>query len=603
MKNYLNFIFKAKTYTRAVCLLLFIMSCQSKTYKTVDIGPSEKDELETLYKHNLNLAYTYLDSINLNNSIKNNRNLYIKSRYYFKKNEPILSYIEKDNYKSLNSPNLLRIQEEDATDIKINQPIGYQVIEENLFSDAIDTLALNRALQVTAARLKLIEKNSALNFKNHHILWIVKDAIIRVATTGLSNFDSPMLGASLQESGYTLTTIENILDIYKDNFKNTSLLDKWHVELKNSLKILDTDFDSFDRYTFIKKHTNKQLELLNATQKDWNVQFPFEFAIKSNITSLFSANTFNLGYFSDYKSDTTHLETKTILGKKLFEDKQFSIHNDMACATCHIKNKAFTDGKVTFNKKLKRNTPTLTYSGLQKSFFLDNRSGSLEGQIVGVINNHDEFGTDLQYMINQINKTETYSRAFDTLYKRGATDMNIRHAIASYVRSLNTFDSKFDNNINGKEHSLTDIEKKGFNLFMGKAACATCHFPPLFNGTLPPNFNESELEIIGVSETKENKKIDDDLGRYDIFKTEERKGAFKTPTIRNIALTAPYMHNGVFETLEQVMDFYNQGGGSGLGFDVPHQTLPFENLNLSDEDQQAIILFMKTLTDNQFKSI
>ncbi len=598
MNIYLNFKFKAKAYTLGVCLLLLSLSCQKKENKNIKKQDTKKDKLEKLYSHNLIMAYQYLDSININKNIDTNKNLYIKSRKFFKKSEPILSYIEKENYKSLNSPNLLRIQEEDLTDIKINQPIGYQVIEENLFSDTIDTLALSRALKVTIGRLKLIENNKDLNFKDYHILWIIKDAITRIATTGLSNFDSPMLGASLKESGYALLTLHDILDIYKSNFKNKVLLKEWKLELEHSLETLNTDFDRLDRYSFIKNRTHKQLELLNATQKDWKVEFPLEFAIKNNATSLFSNNTFNLDYFSDYKSDTTHLKTKIKLGKALFKDNRFSINNDMSCATCHIKEKAFTDGKITFNKKLKRNTPTLTYSGLQKSFFFDNRSGSLEGQIVGVINNHDEFNTGLEHIIDIVKSDKNYSKSFDTLYKRGATDMNIRHSIASYVRSLNTFNSKFDNNINGKEETLTIIERKGFNLFMGRAACASCHFPPLFNGTVPPNFNESELEIIGVSETNRNKKLDDDLGRYNIFKTQERKGAFKTPTIRNIALTAPYMHNGVYETLEEVMDFYNKGGGAGLGFDVPHQTLPFDTLDLSDDEQQAIIAFMKTLTDN-----
>ena len=235
-----------------------------------------------------------------------------------------------------------------------------------------------------------------------------------------------------------------------------------------------------------------------------------------------------------------------------------------------------------------------------KSFFLDNRAGSLEGQIVGVVKNHDEFNTDLEHIIKVIKEDKNYSIAFDTLYKRGATDLNIRHSIASYIRTLNPFNSKFDNNINGKENTLTKEEIKGFNLFMGKAACATCHFPPLFNGTVPPNFNESELEVIGVAQTQKNKYLDNDYGRYNIFKTEERKGAFKTPTIRNIVLTAPYMHNGAYNNLEDVMDFYNKGGGVGLGFDLPNQTLPFENLNLSNEEIQYIIIFMETLTDSDY---
>ena len=596
MEIYSNFTFKAKTCI-FVCLLLLSTACVNNNTKTVAKPISKTEQLEKLYRQNLVKAYQYLDSINLDNKNGINKDYYEISRKYLKKSEPILSYANKENYKSLNAPNLLRIHEEDPTDINISKPIGYQVIEEHLFSETMDTLALARALKVTSSRLKLIEHNIALNLKDYHVLWLIRDAVVRIATTGLSNFDSPVLGNSLEESIYVLNTLHEILNIYQSNFKNKALFIEWETALKKSVELLKTDFYNLDRYTFIKKHTHKQLELLRDTKVDWSVSFPFELALNTNATSLFAKNTFNLEYFSDYKNDTTYLQTKVELGKALFNDTRFSINNNMSCATCHIKQKGFADGKVTFNQKLKRNTPTLTYSGLQKSFFLDNRSGSLEGQIVGVVNNHDEFGTDLKHIIKIVKDDKNYAKSFDSLYNRGGTDMNIRHSIASYVRSLNLFNSKFDNNINGKENTLTKIEKKGFNLFMGKAACATCHFPPLFNGTVPPNFNESELEIIGVPETVENKVLDDDLGRYNVFKTEERKGAFKTPTLRNIALTAPYMHNGVYNTMEQVMDFYNKGGGKGLGLNVSHQTLPFDNLNLSEMEQQAIIAFMKTLTD------
>ncbi|WP_203257897.1 cytochrome-c peroxidase [Hyunsoonleella ulvae] len=597
MSTYLNVTFRAKTYAISVCLLLLYTSCKQKeNLRKEKLSNTEK--LEKLYRSHLKMAYQYLDSIHVENTNKINEVYYLKSRYNFKKSEPILAYFEKENYKSLNAPNLLRVHEEDPTDIKINQPIGYQVIEENLFVDVIDTLVIERAIRVTRDRLKLIEHNTTLKFKDYHILWLIRDAIVRTATTGLSNFDSPVFGESLKESSLALSTLDEVLNIYKNNFNNQSILKQWSSEIQKAIKTLvDTDFENFNRYQFIKTHTNKQLELLNTTQKDWNIDFPFELAIKNNTTSLFSKNSFNLDFFSDYKSDTTHLKTKIELGKVLFNDKRFSINNDMSCATCHIKEKAFTDGRITFNKNLNRNTPTLTYSGLQKSFFMDNRSGSLEGQIVGVVTNHDEFNTDLNHIVKVVKNDKKYSKAFDSLYKRGATDINIRHSIASYVKSLNAFDSKFDKNINGEVNSLTNKEIKGFNLFMGKAACATCHFPPLFNGTIPPNFNETELEVIGVPKTKKNKILDDDLGRYYLFKTDSRKGAFKTPTIRNINLTSPYMHNGIYNNLEQVMDFYNKGGGKGLGFDIPYQTLPFDSLDLTEDEQQAIIAFMMTLTD------
>jgi len=135
---------------------------------------------------------------------------------------------------------------------------------------------------------------------------------------------------------------------------------------------------------------------------------------------------------------------------------------------------------------------------------------------------------------------------------------------------------------------------------MGKGLCATCHFMPLTNGTVPPFFSDHEKEVIGVPKTAANKELDEDLGFYwrHNEELEVHKGMFKTPTIRNAALTAPYMHNGVYNTLEEVMNFYNKGGGGGLGFDLEHQTLPFDELKLSPKEEKALVTFVKTLSDN-----
>ena len=170
-------------------------------------------------------------------------------------------------------------------------------------------------------------------------------------------------------------------------------------------------------------------------------------------------------------------------------------------------------------------------------------------------------------------------------------------ALSSYIGTLNGFDSKFDRNIRAEEDTFTEEEKHGFNLFMGKALCATCHFVPLTNGTVPPFFTETEKEVIGVPETAKNLGLDGDYGFYWQYKADLHKGMFKTPTVRNSALTAPYMHNGVYQTLEEVINFYNKGGGAGLGFDLPHQTLPFDELNLTQEEQQALVAYLKTLSD------
>src|SRR5699024_10797950 len=138
-------------------------------------------------------------------------------------------------------------------------------------------------------------------------------------------------------------------------------------------------------------------------------------------------------------------------------------------------------------------------------------------------------------------------------------------------------------------------EIKGFNLFMGKAKCATCHFMPLFNGTTPPKYIASEAEVIGVPKSQTDSVIDPDLGWYKTIGVDYYKHAFKTPTIRNISKTAPYMHNGIDSTLKQVMVFYNNAGPAGLGFKLSNQTLPEDSLDLTNQEIDAIIAFMKSL--------
>jgi cytochrome c peroxidase len=140
-------------------------------------------------------------------------------------------------------------------------------------------------------------------------------------------------------------------------------------------------------------------------------------------------------------------------------------------------------------------------------------------------------------------------------------------------------------------------------LFAGKAKCATCHFIPVFNGTIPPWYNKTESEIIGVpvSPVTRNAVIDPDPGRYAIHRLDELAFAFKTPTVRNAALTAPYMHNGAYQTLEEVIAFYHLGGGSGIGIDLPGQSLPFDNLQLSTPEKKALIAFIHALTDEVAK--
>jgi cytochrome c peroxidase len=582
-----------------MCLFLVsIISCKQEkaaSYTKVD-SKALVVKVEEYYSHHLDSCITLLEEINIVDEVSEKLNKYKLARKEFKLLEPILSFVDKENYKSLNSPNLLRIDEEDATNIKIRNPFGFQVIEELLHEDEVDVIALKDAVNITKNRLKLIAANNTLYLKKHHILWLLRDQIARIALVGITGFDSPVLEQSLLEAKTNYETLLFIINTYKSEFSKDKLYTDFVNELQAAQKVLqEGNFELFNRYNFIKNHAHKQLELLASTAEDWKVEFPLTTAFNNNITSLFSKETFNIDFFNDYHQlEKAKSNEKIALGRKLFNDKNLSKDGVMSCATCHIKDKAFTDGLATFPKQ-KRNTPTLPYAAYQQTFFHDGRAGSLEGQIVGVVENKNEFHTNLENLTETVKNDSVYTKSFTDLYGK-VTDFNIRNAIANYIRSLGDFSSKFDKNINNKENTLTASEVNGFNLFMGKAKCATCHFPPVFNGTVPPNFTETEVESIGVPNLEETE-LDDDLGAYSIFKTEERKYFFKTSTVRNISKTAPYMHNGVYETLEQVVDFYNKGGGQGLGYEVPNQTLPLDKLNLSEKEIKDLIAFMEALTD------
>ena len=495
--NSILFFIRAKAYTICICLLLLFSSCKEDKYEVQPV--SLNSQIEAIYTSELQHIISALDTLIVSKTITDKIKYYKKARYHFKTIEPILAFVDKSNYKSLNAPNILQVEEDAPTDIKINNPFGFQVIEELLHEKKKDTTTINKITRKTNSRLKLLKQNTYIKLKDYHIVWLIRYQIVRIATTGITGFDSPVLAASLTESQYTYNTLINLLELHKTKFSSKKLYDEIVSSFNTSIENLKQPFDTFDRYIFIKNNTDKQLKLLLKLQEDWSIQYPFEMALSNTMISLFSKDAISTYYFTDYKSDTTLIKQKVVFGKKLFNDKRLSKDNNMACVSCHFKEKAFTDGKVTFNSKIKRNSPTLNYSAYQQSYFMDARSGSLEGQVIGVSNNHDEFNLPIDSLVNKLYEIQEYKTLLDTLYNnKKNNNFNIRHAIASYIRTLNTFNSKFDKNITLKENTLTSEEKKGFNLFMGKAACATCHFAPVFNGTVLPDFKHTQLEIIGV---------------------------------------------------------------------------------------------------------
>ncbi|WP_396600528.1 cytochrome-c peroxidase [Algibacter sp. R77976] len=599
-----------KIVFQIIFISALIISCKKEKYKPEKtISSTENsmfnDDIRDYYFQTLDSAAFYMQKIDTLNTLEENRTNFLESRKWYKHVEPLLIAYDYENYLSMNAPNLLKIEMDDITEIKKIKPKSYQVLEEYLFGDeTISSKELYRVYYYLKARIPFVRKNHIIvRQRDRHNLKMIRDGIVNIATKGITGFDSPILANSLKEAIYNYNAIKTVINIYKNTFKNPNLHIKWLSEIDNSIAMLKSgDFDTFDRYLFIRDHSNKQLELINETAKDWNIKLSQSRALDPTSTNIFSETFFNKKMFSIPHSPAITKE-RIDLGKTLFNDEALSISGTISCATCHIKEKAFTDGnKLAIGldgTQLQRNTPTLAYAMYQTTFFYDGRGDGLEGQIVNVANNKNEFHIDLKTIEKRIRENPKYKQQFDSLYSGKTNNQNVRHAIATYIRSLTPFNSKFDRNMQKKEKTLTEQEIEGFNLFMGKAACATCHFPPSFFGTVPPKFDETEFENLGVTKTANfiNPIIDEDPGLYYPFKVEEKRHFFKTSTVRNIELTAPYMHNGAFKTLEEVLDFYNFGGGQGMGLDVPYQTLPPDSLNLKKKESEAIIAFMKSLTD------
>ncbi|QJB30755.1 cytochrome-c peroxidase [Chitinophaga oryzae] len=527
------------------------------------------------------------------------------ARLAYKKAEALAAYYTPLTVKSINGA---PVPEMDANDQHTTtQPEGFQVIEPLLFPvyDTAQKTMLEEYVAVLAAdmrRLKMLALQQEL--ADAQILDALRQEVFRVITLGISGFDSPVAQYSLPEAASALAAVRDMLAFYTPEGRQPDSLLK---VANNAIGYLTThhDFNSFDRMAFITGYANPLSRLIYQVAGETGVKTPQQLtALRSSAVTLFDADAFNPdAYMASPNAYSTR--GKTLLGSRLFYDPVLSGNGKRSCASCHQPDKAFTDGlekSIAFDgvSRTKRNTPTLLNAALQPSLFYDMRVAYLEDQATDVITSKDEMHGSLEQAVRAL----AGNPAYDTLFKKAfpeeqqpVTAYNLRNAIGSYIRSLISLNAPFDRYVRGDRSQLTPEQVRGFNLYMGKAKCGTCHFTPLFNGTVPPEFTKVESEVIGVPVAVNSTRIDPDSGRYNLRHIPLHRFAFRTPTLRNIALTAPYMHNGAYKTLEEVMDFYNKGGGAGLHMQLENQTLPFDRLDLSKKEQQEIIAFLHALTD------
>ena len=530
---------------------------------------------------------------------------FVEARSHYKHIEFIVDYFFRETALKLNGPNLL--------EAKVSMPklplypSGFQVVEEFVYStDGMDRASLlDEVNGLQEGVHKLQQHKSDIVLDKANLMYALKLNVYRLITKGITGFDSPVSLNSIEECGFTLSSMEEIL-LKIDGTQGIL------GEVKAALEILKNykgSFDEFNRTNFIRNHLNKITEEIQLYTQQNNVGYPshLNFAIRKDANNMFEENAFDLSFFSP--QDALELNQESIaLGRMLFEEKLLSVDQSRSCATCHDPGKAFSDGLrvntvINDERELLRNTPSLINAAYQTMQFYDGRSAFLEDQAHAVITNKEEMGGVFTSIISSLLKQKKYKKAFKSVFgKRKITDREIKLALAAFTRSLSSINSPFDKFMRGENGAISKEAQNGFNLFMGKGKCATCHFAPLFNGVAPPFYEKMESEVLGLprENVEENAILDADLGKYEIYKIEHQKRAFKTTTVRNVELTSPYMHNGVFNTLEEVVDFYNEGGGKKYGFDLENQTLPFDQLNLAESEKEDLVLFMKALTDSSF---
>jgi cytochrome c peroxidase len=312
-------------------------------------------------------------------------------------------------------------------------------------------------------------------------------------------------------------------------------------------------------------------------------------------------------------STNLNYRAKVELGKQLYFDGRLSKNNQIPCASCHLPATGFADVRQVSigvgGAVGDRQAPTILNTAYNPSQFWDGRAGSLEEQVLGPIQEPDEMAETIENVVKKIGRSKGYQQQFRAVFGTEVNMQGIAEAIAAFERTIVSTNSAFDRYVLGDPKAMDESAIRGMALFKGKARCILCH-----NG---PNFTDNQFHSLGVPQVGPRK---EDLGRYDVTRMEHDKEAFKTPTLRSITETAPYMHDGAFKTLEEVVDFLDQGGGRSWDAVNPHAGHTFmpdyyerigrpnpnlspliKPLGLSNDEKADMIAFLKALTGEPIK--
>ncbi len=563
-----------------------------------------------------------INASNLNNEkeIQDIRQQIDSLRLHLKSMDFWFRYLEPVMYNKVNGP--LPVEWETEVFEKFEKPYkregtGLSLAELYLEEKGINKDSLSHLIQSCATAMETFGADSITSqLKSHHSFYLANRLfLLNLASIYTTGFECPDTERIIPELRFMLKEVGETYLSFNESFPSNVLPENYISLYKKMTAFAEkqpTSFSEFDNFTFIKDYVNPLFSMNQKLINDYKVYSKsfVDYTLNKSVNSIFSKSLYNgqnsKGIFLRVK-DENQLAAIDKLGKMLFYDPILSGNNKRSCASCHKPTEYFTDTVLTtsfeYNKKnfLPRNSPTLINAVYNHLLMLDGKHISLQNQSKEVMTNAKELGSSEESIMKKILSCPDYREGFDKLlaFTPQESEITFQHiisAITLYYGKFSNYYSPFDDAMNESKNISTSA-KQGFNLFMSKAQCATCHFVPQFNGVKPP-FISSEFEVLGVPQDLSYSKLSSDKGRYVVNPAGEMLDAFRTGSVRNSEYTKPYMHNGIFKTLTEVIDFYDAGGGVGKGLKVTNQTLSSDSLHLSQSEKNNLIDFIKSLNEN-----
>ncbi len=530
-----------------------------------------------------------------------------------------MRYLEPVAYMQVNGP--LPVEWETEVFEKFEPPYkrngaGLSLAEMYLDEEAPEKDSVLSLLRKPIQALETFRADSITQFfsKPDHFFFANRLFLLNLATIYTTGFECPDTSNVIPELRSMLEDTKNIYRVFIESFPADSLSNQYfslYNDMEKFVAMQGNTPNTFDHFRFIRDYVNPLFGMnqhfihqFRVVSKNFN-----DYSLNNNCYSIFDKSLYRgqneKGIFLPV-DDTAALNAIRETGRLLFFDPILSGNGKRSCAGCHKPDEYFTDtafataARFNSESRLPRNTPSLINAVYNHLLMQDGKHYTLQRQAADVITNPDEMGCNAKEIVENVLSCNEYRKAFQRYVKFTPSypAISIEHivsAVTLYYSSFSRFDAPFDEAMNNKGN-IAPTAVQGFNLFMSKALCATCHFAPQFNGVKPP-YVSSEFEVIGVPADTGYHRISSDSGRYAVNAATETMHAFRTGTLRNAFHTAPFMHNGVFKTIDEVISFYDAGGGVGHGLTVDNQTLPADSLHLSPVEKLQLKAFIQSLDE------